>query len=108
MVLHFPVLLQTEKHACHEDGQEQARYNAMQIATMTNSTISFSQAALKYGGLDSYVDKPMDISLVQRWKPHSSVYLYAVEQLDLEPHQASCLKLYSPKCLLCASVPSES
>ena len=91
--------MDTNAHLSLERARAGKVPSAMQIATMTNSTMSFSQAALKHGGLDSYVDVPMDISLIQRWKPHSSVYLYAVDQLDLEPHQASCLKHHSPKYL---------
>ena len=59
----------------------------MQIATMTNSTTTFSQAALKRGNCDSYIDLPLDIGMVHRWKPHPSVYLYAAKQLGCEPHE---------------------
>ena len=54
---------------------------------MTNSTTSFSQAALKRGNCDTYIDTPLDISMVQRWKPHPSVYQFAAKQLGFEPHE---------------------
>ena len=57
------------------------------MATMTNSTTTFSQAALKRGNCDSYIDTPLDISMVQRWKPHPCVYQYAAKQLGFEPHE---------------------
>ena len=60
---------------------------AVQVATLTNSTTTFSQAALRRGNCDAYIDTPLDIGMVQRWKPHTSAYLYAAKQLGCEPHE---------------------
>ena len=60
----------------------------MQIATMTNGSVRTSKGSLQRAGLDFYVAEAMDISMVQRWKPHASVYEYAAKQLGLRPDQA--------------------
>lgn len=65
---------------------------ATQVATLTNYTASFSQGVLGRAGLDALVDKPLDIGMVQRWKPHPATYKFAVKQLGLEPDQARRLQ----------------
>ena len=58
--------------------------------TMTNGSATTSKSSLQRAGLESYVNEAMhmDISMVQRWKPHASVYEYAAKKLGLRPDQA--------------------
>ena len=60
----------------------------MQVATLTNYTAEFSQSVLGHAGLDALVDTPLDIGMVQRWKPHPATYRFAVKQLGFELDQA--------------------
>jgi beta-phosphoglucomutase-like phosphatase (HAD superfamily) len=92
VLLALPVVGSAKRPARHASLQ-------LQVATLTNYTVSFSQGALGHAGLDALVDTPLDIGAVQRWKPHPATYKFAAKQLGLELEEASPSAAPSSMCM---------
>jgi FMN phosphatase YigB (HAD superfamily) len=56
---------------------------------MTNGSAAITRGCLQRAGLEPYIVDVMDIAMVQRWKPHASVYTRAAKQLGLPPEQVN-------------------
>jgi 2-haloacid dehalogenase len=70
------------------EGLRILREAGIRIATLTNGTTQIARGLLARAGLEALVERNLDVSEVQRWKPAPDPYLYACRELGVEPAQA--------------------
>ncbi|KAK9831974.1 hypothetical protein WJX81_004672 [Elliptochloris bilobata] len=68
-------------------GLARCREAGIQVATMTNGSVSISEGCLRRASLEGLVVKAMDVTAVQRWKPAGAVYAHVARELGLAPYQ---------------------
>lgn len=59
------------------------------LATLTNSSQASVKAQLDHAGLADFFEKQLSVETPQRFKPHASVYRWAVGELGAQP--ADCM-----------------
>jgi len=57
------------------------------LATLTNSSQAAVKAQLNYAGLSRFFEQQLSVEKPQRFKPHASVYRWAVGELDAQSAQ---------------------
>jgi len=55
------------------------------LAALTNSPLTTAHVQLDNAGISSYFSEIMSVEMVQRFKPHRSVYLAAADALSCDP-----------------------
>lgn len=63
------------------------------LATLTNSSQASVEAQLGHAGLTDFFEKQLSVQTPKRFKPHASVYSWAVAELGAQP----------PECMLVAT-----
>jgi 2-haloacid dehalogenase len=81
----------------HPDVPEGLRvlYGAgIRIATLTNGSTQIARGLLERAGVESVVERHLDVSEVRRWKPAPEPYLYACAELGVEPSEAVLIAVH--------------
>lgn len=68
---------------------ERLKKAGVRMATLTNSSQEGAKAQLQHAGLDSFFDRQLSVEALAKFKPHSSVYGWACEQMGVAP--ADCM-----------------
>jgi 2-haloacid dehalogenase len=66
----------------------------VRIATLTNGSVQIARGLLARAGLESLVERYLDVSEARRWKPAPDPYLYACGELGVEPARAVLLAVH--------------
>jgi 2-haloacid dehalogenase len=61
------------------------------LVALTNSGAGSGRATLEACGLDAYVERVLGVDSVERFKPHPSVYAYAVRELQANAGEITLL-----------------
>jgi 2-haloacid dehalogenase len=65
------------------------RSAGFRMATLTNSTCEGSKAQLDSAGIAGFFERQLSVETVKKYKPHRDVYLWAAEQMQVQP--ADCM-----------------
>ncbi|MBK4733020.1 haloacid dehalogenase type II [Noviherbaspirillum pedocola] len=68
-------------------GLEQLKQKGFRLATLTNSSQSGVKAQIDYAGLSDCFERQLSVESVGKYKPHRSVYEWAVKEMGCEPGQ---------------------
>lgn len=68
---------------------ERLQRAGFRLATLTNSSQASVKAQLDHAGLAEFFEKQLSVETPQRFKPHASVYRWAVGELGAQP--ADCM-----------------
>ena len=63
--------------------------NGIRIAALTNSPLATARAQLDSAGIAGYFDRIMSVDMVERFKPHRSVYEAACREMGVVPPDAT-------------------
>jgi 2-haloacid dehalogenase len=66
----------------------------IRIATLTNGSAEMARGLMERAGLDALVDRNLDVTQVQRWKPAPEPYLYACHELGVAPADATLIAVH--------------
>ena len=66
----------------------------IRIATLTNGSTQIARGLLERAGVESVVERHLDVSEVRRWKPAPEPYLYACAELGVEPSEAVLIAVH--------------
>ncbi|KAA3635630.1 MAG: haloacid dehalogenase type II [Armatimonadetes bacterium] len=79
------LLTRLPPHRDSAPGIELLKNAGFSVAALTNSPLTTAQAQLEHAELAPLFDAIMSVEMVERFKPHRSVYLAAAAQLSVEP-----------------------
>lgn len=66
----------------------------IRIATLTNGSAELARGLLERAGVEGLVERNLDVTEVKRWKPAPEPYLYACNQLDVTPGDATLVAVH--------------
>jgi 2-haloacid dehalogenase len=66
----------------------------IRMATLTNGSAELARGLLERAGLDTLVERSLDVSEVRRWKPAPEPYLYACRELGVGPAGAALVAVH--------------
>ncbi|MDA2979592.1 MAG: haloacid dehalogenase type II [Actinomycetota bacterium] len=78
------ILTTLPPHPDVEQGLEILRDRGFTVAALTNSPLATARTQLANAGIDEMFDRVMSVDMVQRFKPHRSVYLAAASELGVQ------------------------
>ncbi|MBR72038.1 MAG: haloacid dehalogenase type II [Rhodospirillaceae bacterium] len=67
----------------------QIKESGIKIAILSNGEPNMLDSAVKSAGLENLIDKTLSVDSIGIYKPHPSVYKYAVENLDCDSEKIS-------------------
>jgi 2-haloacid dehalogenase len=65
------------------------------LVALTNSGARSGRATLQACGLDGYVDRVLGVDAVSRFKPHPSVYAYALRELSARADEVTLVATHA-------------
>jgi 2-haloacid dehalogenase len=78
-------------HPDVEPGLRRLDEGGLRIATLTNGSAAYTQDLLERAGVSNLVERTLDVSQVQRWKPAPEPYRYACRALGVDPAAAAMI-----------------
>jgi 2-haloacid dehalogenase len=66
-------------HPDVEPGLRRVHEAGVRIVTLTNGSVAMSEKVFTDGGIMPLLERRLDVSVPQRWKPHPDAYRYAAE-----------------------------
>lgn len=72
-------------HADVHDALAALREAGFRMATLTNSTSEGSKTQLGNAGIAQFFEQQLSVQTIGKYKPHRDVYLWAAEQMQVEP-----------------------
>lgn len=82
---HIKAILTTlPPHPDVEGGLVRLREHGFTVAALTNSPLATARTQLSHAAIDTLFDRVMSVEMVERFKPHRSVYLAAATELGVE------------------------
>jgi 2-haloacid dehalogenase len=79
------ILTTLPPHSDVEPGLAVLAGAGLKLAALTNSPLAAAETQLTNAGISDWFDEIMSVEMVQRFKPHRSVYVAAAQQLAIEP-----------------------
>lgn len=61
------------------------RCAGFRMATLTNSTCAGSKTQLESAGIAEFFERQLSVETIKKYKPHRDVYLWAAEQMQVQP-----------------------
>ena len=87
----FPEL---EVHPDVPAGLRSLADGGLRVVTLTNGSLSQSQALLERAGVDDLVDKRLSVDDAGRWKPHPDAYAHAADACGVELQRCAMVAVH--------------
>jgi 2-haloacid dehalogenase len=86
--------VELDVHADVPEGIERLNGAGVRLVTLTNGSVTLSEAMLDRAGVLDRLERCMSVDEVGRWKPAPEPYLFAAEQCGVAPEQVALVAVH--------------